>query len=328
MIRAACLALVLASPLTAQPVLSIDITQSQGEDFGTAMAVALEAGAEATSLSLFWDDLEPNGPGYAPKNDWPTIANAVYPGQGLSLTLTFSVIDTLADRRRADLKGLAWDDPRVTSAFAAHLRDVLGRMPDADILAIAIGNEVDGHLQTPQEIAGFARFLAAARAELARLRPGVPVGTKLTHGAIAGNAGLWQPLLVRSSALMVTYYPLDAGFVARGPGVASADLSALAAVAPELPIYLLEAGYPSAGCSASEADQAAFVQNLMASAAATPRIALVSLTWLSDMAPHEAEALAAYYGLSNRCFIAYLGSIGLRRANGTAKPAFDVLSPP
>lgn len=325
MIRSALLSLALAMPLRAEPMLSIDITEAAGEDFGAAMAVALEAGARATSLSLYWDDLEPDGPGYAPAFDWPAIANTVYPKQGLSLTLTFSVIDTLADRRRADLKGLTWDDPRVMSAFTAHLAEVLGRLGDTDLRAIAIGNEVDGLLQTPTEIAAFARFLAAARSELARMRPGVPVGTKLTFAALTRQAERWQPVLAESTVLMVTYYPLDAGFAARGPDVVASDLAKLEIVAQDLPIYLLETGYPSAGCRASEADQAAFLRNLLAASTATPRIALVSLTWLSDMSPEEAVALAKYYGLTDPCFTAYLGSIGLRRADGRAKPALEFL---
>lgn len=325
MIRAALLTLALVAPLRAEPVLSIDITEAAGEDFGTAMAVALEAGAEATSLSLYWDDLEPDGPGYAPAFDWPAIANAVYPEQGLSLTLTFSLIDTVADRRRADLKGLSWDDPRVISAFTAHLREVLGRMEDTDLRAIAIGNELDGLLRDPSEIAAFARLLAAARAEVAQLRPGVPVGSKLTLGALTTRPDIWQPILAQSAALMVTYYPLDADFAARGSGVVAGDLGQLAALSPALPIYLLEAGYPSGGCGASEADQADFVRNLIATSAATPRIALVSLTWLSDMAPQEAEALAGYYGLTDRCFTGYLASIGLRRNDGSPKPALEYL---
>lgn len=322
--------LAIAAPGQAQTVpLSVDITAAAGEPWEDAVAIAREAGASVTSLSLFWDEIEPGGAGYAPAFDWPAIANAYYPSEGLALTVTFSVIDTVADRRRADLKSRRWDDPVVVDAFRDHVGDVLGRMPDTDIVAVAIGNEVDAHLSTAPEIAAFARFLAAARAAVHEIRPGVPVGTKLTFGALTGNPEKWRPLLRQTSGLMVTYYPLADDFSVRAPHAPVEDLPRIVAVDPALPIFLMEAGYPSAGCGSSPDAQQVFFETLIKEAGTHgDRIALVSLTWLTDIDETELDQYSAYYGVSDGCFRRFLASLGIRYADGTPKPALNWLFAP
>ncbi len=306
--------------------LSIDITERAGEPFERAVALIRQAGADVTSLSLFWDDLEDPVGGYAPGFDWPSLANAFYPGEGIAVSLTFSVIDTVADRRRSDLRAKPWDDPELIAAFARHLNDVLSRMQSVEITAVAIGNEVDGYLTSEAEIVAFAGFLGAARQEVHRLRPGVPVGVKLTQAAVLQNPVLWSPLLARSDALMITYYPLDGFSRVKPRDAIRADLEAIGDQAGKLPLYILEAGYPSAGCGGSPEGQKAFVQDLLSFADRNPEVVrLVSVTWLNDISLPEVEAYAAYYSVDLPCFAQYLGSLGLRGRDGTVKPALDWL---
>lgn len=306
--------------------LSIDITTMPDEPFEDAVALIKRAGAEATSLSLFWDDLEPSPGNYAPEFDWPTIANAYYPTEDLSLTLTFSVIDTNADRRRADLTDIQWDDPTLLAAFAKHIDDVLIRMPDVEIVAISVGNEVDGVLISDAEIAAYSRFLASARHVIQTHRPNVPMGAKITFASLTDNLLAWEPILSESTALMTTYYPLDPDFRVRPPSTVRADMDLLSSVAPGLPIYILEAGYPSAGCGASVDAQAEFVQNLRTETALrSDQFALVSLSWLTDLSDAEISQYVDYCGIADNCFRAYLASLGLRHQTGEFKPAFVLL---
>jgi hypothetical protein len=322
-VPALALLAVLAVPALADDVvLSVDITQRPEESFEDAFAVFRASGATATSLSLFWDELEPRPGVYAPDYDWPTLANAFHAAEGVRLTLTFSVIDTVADRRRSDLTALAWDDPEVIAAFAAHLTEVLSRMPDVELLSVSVGNEIDGFLQTEAEIAAFARFLAAAKATVESLRPGVPVGTKITFGGLNRAPERWQPVIAASSALQVTYYPLTDGFAIRPDLDVGADLDRMIALAGGLPIFVLEAGYPSDGCGSQPDGQRRFVQDLIAGAEArAPEVRLVSLTWLTDVSAPEIEAYQTYYGTDDACFVRYLASLGLRGADGQAKDA-------
>ncbi|MEM7497958.1 MAG: hypothetical protein AAF371_08195 [Pseudomonadota bacterium] len=310
------------SPGAAAFELSIDVTQPAGEPYETAIALIRDAGAGATSLSLFWDDLERIEGRYSPEIDWPALANAYYPSAGLSLTLTFSVIDTATDRRPARFRQSRWDDPEMIAAFASHIDDVMSRLSDTDVLSVSIGNEVDGFLASEKEIAAFAQFLDAARRRVERWRPGVSIGTKLTYSGFRADAPRWQPLLARSSGVHVTYYPLDEGFRVR-PGLdVAADLGHIRHLSGERPVFILEAGYPSEGCGAESAGQTAFVQALLGAASARDSgVSLVSLTWLTDLTDAEVEQYRRYYGVGDDCFARFLASIGLRSQDGDAKPA-------
>lgn len=308
----------------ADPIFSIDITTAENGDFGSAVADIRSVGAEATSLSLFWDELEPRPGVYDPQNDWPAIANTYDPGLGLSLTLTFSIIDTVADRRPDDLKGRPWDDPEVIARLSAHIGAVLARMPDTALTGIAIGNEVDGLLTDQDEIAAFARLLAAARKTVQRHRPEIAVGTKLTFAGVSDPN--YRPLLAASSAAFVTYYPLNGDFTVRGTNDVPDDVGLMRAMSGSLPLFIAEAGYPSDGCNASPKGQRDFVVALLEAVEATEQVALVSLTWLHDIPSAEVEAFESYYAVSNTCFARFLGSLGLKTTTGIAKLAFAALT--
>lgn len=313
-------------PVTAQE-LSIDVTEAEGEDFDQAIDAAVLAGATVTSLSLFWDDLEAAGGEYAPKDDWPTIANGYYPDKDLALTLSLSVIDTLADRRPEDLRGLAWDDPVVIRRFAKHLEQVFRRLEDVEIRAISIGNEVDGYLRKPADIRAFATFMNKARAQINRFRAGVPVGTKLTFGALKREPYSWSPLISQSDAVMVTYYPLKADFSVQSNDQVRQDLRQMLNFAARRPLYILEAGYPSEGCGAGQDGQLEFVQTLLDEAGQEKaRIPLISLTWLSDIPDAQVEDYVSYYGVEFACFRSYLASLGLRDRTGLPKLAYEWLA--
>jgi hypothetical protein len=322
----AVFALILATPSAADPLLSIDITLADGEDYAAAIKVVKKAGADATSLSLFWDDLETEPGVYAPKDNWPTIANLYFPSTGLAYTLTFSVIDTVVDRRPADLRGLAWDDPLVINRFNAHADAVLARLPRVHFKAIAIGNEVDAFLTTPANVAAYARFLIAVRAHLAIMRPGVPVAAKLTFTGLTADAARLAPILQAGDAAFFTYYPLNPDFTLRPPTDATHDLDVMLDLAAGKPLWLLESGYPSNGCGAPVGGQEAFFKTLLAAVALhKDAIALVSATYLTDLPDAVVDGFSDYYGFGGDCFARYLDSLGLRQYDGTAKPALAAL---
>jgi hypothetical protein len=322
----AAFALMLATPAMADPLLSIDITLADGEDYPSAVRVVKDGGADATSLSLFWDDLETEPGVYAPKDNWPTIANLYFPATGLAYTLTFSVIDTVVDRRPPDLQGLAWDDPLVINRFTAHADAVLARMPRVQFKAIAIGNEVDAFLTTPSDVVAYARFLVAVRDHLAKTRPGVPVAAKLTFSGLIGDPARLAPILQAGDAAFFTYYPLNPDFTLRPPTDAAHDLDVMLDLAAGKPLWLLESGYPSNGCGAPEGGQEAFFNTLLTAVAQHKEaIALVSATYLTDLPEAVVDGFSDYYGIGGDCFARYLGSLGLRQFDGTAKPALAAL---
>jgi hypothetical protein len=310
----------------AEPILSIDITAAAGEDLGDAFAAARAVGATTTSVSILWDDIEPTRGTYAPHDNWPAAVNAFFPWTGFDFTLTFAPIDTLADRRPADLKGLPWDDPAVIDAFTAHIDTMLQRLQSLRFIAVSIGNEVDALLTTDADAAAYTRFFIAARTHLRRLHPDLPVGTKLTFAGLMDAPARWAPLIAASDALMVTYYPLGANFHIRDPAETATDIDALVTLAADKPLWLMETGYPSEGCNASETGQTRFAMELVAAMQRHPTaIALVSWTFFTDLPQDQVAELTAYYGLQDDCFARYLRTLGLRQVDGTAKAALGVL---
>ena len=311
-----------AGTAQADPILSIAGTMAADQDYDTVLQALVDVHADATSVTLMWDELEVDGH-YAPPFDWPAIANLVYPVRGLQVTLMISVLDTVTDRRPADLRSLPYDDPKVIARFEAFLTEVLTRMPLVSLTSLGIGNEVDGVLRG-DDWAAYGRFFMAAQAVVHRLRPDLPVGMTITWAGLSGpEAAQARALADLGDVWMVNYYPLLAGFQIDDPAHLPATLDAILATAGQSPVYLTEVGYPSAGCGASEAGQLAFTQGVLAYGAAhADRIPLVTLVWLHDLSQAEVNQYVGYYGVGGDCFASYLGTLGLRTHDGLDKLAF------
>lgn len=311
-------------------MLGIDVVEAEGETYDQAFQFARLAGMQFTSLSLAWDDLEPQPGEYSPDPNFLAIANQYYPAQGVPLALTITPIDTNRARLPADLKDAAFDDPEVIARFERLLDYVFSQIPDVELAILAIGNEVDAMLGV--DAAAWARyqtFYESTAAYARSLRSGVPVGVKVTMAGLTGERReLAQALNARSDMILVTYYPLEAGFSVRPSDVVAGDLAALAALFPDRPIGVLEAGYPSSEeLGSSQAQQAEFVrQSFRAWDSQAGQIVLLNFTWLTDVPRASVEAWIDYYGLDDRRFAAYLATLGLRGADGVPKPALDALA--
>jgi hypothetical protein len=326
-VRAALAVLLLASsPAPAEPVLSIDVTAAAGEELGDAFGAAKALGATASSVSILWDEMEQEPGRYSPKDNWPALVNILFPWLGLDFTLTLSVVDTLEDRRPSDLRRRAWDDPLVAERFAVHAENMLLRLQSLRLVALAVGNEVDAHIVTDDDAAAYARFFGTARAHLKSLRPDLPVGVKLTFAGLTAHPERWRAVLDAADVVMVTYYPLAPDFSVRPASDVVGDIAQLVRIAAGKPLWIMEAGYPSAGCGSSEAAQADFAAALVAATRAEPDVALVSWTFLTDLSETDTARLAEYYRSSDDCFVRYLRSLGLRRHDGTEKPAAGLLA--
>ncbi len=310
--------------------LGLDVVEAEGETYDQAFQLARQAGMQFTSLSLAWDDLEPRPGEYAPDPDFLAIANQYYPAQDVPLALTIAPIDTNRTRLPADLMGRSFDDPEVIARFERLLDYVFSQIPDVELAVVAIGNEVDATLGVDAAAWGrYQAFYEAAAAHARSLRPGVPVGVKVTMAGLTGEQrDLAQALNARSDLILVTYYPLEPDFAVRPAEVVSGDLAALALLFPDRPIGVLEAGYPSSEeLGSSEARQAEFVRQVFrAWDAQAGQVALLNFTWLTDAPPVSLEAWLEYYGLDDRRFAAYLATLGLRGADGEPKLAFEVLA--
>ena len=320
---ATALASLFSATATAQPIESLAGTIPSSGDYGAVLTAIDAIGAKATSLTLFWDELEKDGI-YQAEPDWPTIAEAVYPTRQIRIQLTFATIDTLTDRRPPDLKDFAWDHPVVVQRFVKMAQEALSRMPNVNLISIAIGNEVDGHLASDM-VDEYASFFEAAQGELKGIRPDVPVTVKTTWQGLKTRPEILK-LAQRGDALSITWYPMDALFHFQEPHQAIEELDEMAAVARG-PWELSEVGYPSTGCGASsEEAQARFHSELTRAARTQPNLKLVQRVWSHDISSAEVEAYADYYNQDAACFGSFLSSLGLRTGRDEAKPAFDALT--
>jgi len=311
-------------------MLGIDVSESEGEDYDQAFQLAREAGMQFTSLSVAWDDIEPRPGEFAPDPDWLAIANLYYPAHDVPLALTITPIDTNRTRLPADLRGRAFDDPEVIARFERLLDHVFTQIPDVELAVLAIGNEVDATLGSDGAAwARYQTFFEATAAYARRLRPQVPVGVKLTMSGLTGETRAWaQALNAQADIVLVTYYPLEADFGVRPARVVHDDLAGMVSLYLDRPIGVLEAGYPSSEkLGGSEALQAEFVRQVFrAWDAHAAQLKLLNFTWLTDAPEASVEAWTDYYGLHDDRFAAYLATLGLRRADGRSKLAFEVLA--
>ena len=159
--------------------------------FGKAFAAARDAGLQFVELPSQWDDIEPKPGEFT--NQWLDIANAYYPAVGIRLVISLNPIDTNKLRMPADLSGKPFDDPAVIERYNKAADYVLSRVSKANLVAFAIGNEIDGYLGgDPKKWQQYARFFEATSEHVGRTRPGSTVGAKVMLSALVRGAVRWR----------------------------------------------------------------------------------------------------------------------------------------
>ncbi|MBM3138258.1 MAG: hypothetical protein FJZ98_08740 [Chloroflexi bacterium] len=308
-------------------ILSIDITEAIDGNFDAAFDAAKSVGIQATSLSVFWDEIEIAPGVFNPDPNWLEIANLYYSEQDIWVSLSIAVIDTNNLRLPSDLTDKPFDSPVVITRFKALLDYIIGQIPDLTLTSLAIGNEIDSFLGDDTEAWGaFETFFIAAVNHSHTLLPGIPVGSKTTFDGITGSPAPYIRSLNRySDVVLMTYYPLRPDFSVRPPSTVQVDFQTITKAFSSKSIYLLEAGYPSGEVNHSSCEQQAeFVHELfLAWDAHADQIGLISYTWLTDISPETVKQYADYYNLNDPGFLSYLATLGLRTSDGQDKPAFQ-----
>jgi hypothetical protein len=295
--------------------------------FEQAFAAARDVGMQFTELATQWDDIEPRPGEFT--NQWLDIANAYYPAFGIRLVISLNPIDTNRLRLPADLRDKPLDDPVVIKRYNKAAEYVLSRVSKSELVAFAIGNEIDGYLGADQtKWQQYERFFKATSQHVRNRRPGVTVGTKVMLPSLIGKAAvLATPVNAHADAILTTYYPLGDGFRVKTAADVEKDLSALFSHYRDKPVYLLEAGCPSSSfLGSSEARQAEFVSHLFDFWDANrQQLKVVNFIWLHDISDAQVQSYTKYYKLGQRGFAEYLGTLGLRHHDGRDKEAFTTL---
>ena len=292
---------------------------------------ARAAGAEATSLSLNWNQIEPSPNVYVDPYGLLATANAFYSANDTRISLTIRPVDANSKPVPSDLRDVPFNDPRMIDRFTRMLRFVLQRMPDATFTSIQIGNEIDKHVTL--DVGAYAALVLWSNVQIKSMRPDVKVGYTATLDGLvtAGNRDVFQWLNPYVDVVGVTYYPVDGNLQVRDPAVVHADVDALMSRHPNNMVFLQEIGYPSGALSgSSDFKQQDFVQNVFAAwDRYADRIGYASFVRVQDWSQTEADRAASSppYNMPYPAFAEFLRTLGMRTypSSGQDKPALATL---
>ena len=280
-----------------------------------------DAGGHAVDLAFAWDQVEtPIDAGPDAEADAastfiyaPTLhaVNLALPPSKMSLALGAVAIDVGGPRLPTDLRGRSFDDATVLARFDALVDYVLDQMPDTSFDVLLVGDRVDfgGDLDRWK---AFATFVGHARDHAHGKKAGLAVSFSVAPEVLARAAA--APALAAADLTVVRWPAVD------GP---DPDFGALGAAPAAKSIVLLGVGRPAGdGGADAVAAQAAFVAGAFRSWDQS-RISRISFVFLDDPHTETVAAEAARVARPDPAFSAAYGSLGLRTAEGVARPAFD-----
>lgn len=310
-------------------LLGIDVNPASDNDFGTAFAKAKEAGLQVVQLSLAWDDIEPSPGQYKDPGNFLATANAFYPGQNTKLALMIGAIDTTADRRPADLKGKAFDDPVVIERYNKMIDFVFSQVPSLELQDLSIGNEIDVFLGNDSaKWQQYSNFFKETAKHARAAKTGLKVGSKATFkGLTKNNLEQLKAINANADIVLATYYPINDDSSVKDLKAVGEDFDSISSVYSGKEIYFLEAGAPSSETLGSSFEkQAGFVKQIfIAWDVHKEQVKVVNFVWLHDVSQSALDDFSRYYGSSDPKFLAYLGSLGLRTNDAKDKPAWTAL---
>jgi hypothetical protein len=284
---------------------------------------AQAAGAEATSLCVNWDQVEPAPRVYVDPFNILTTAAQFYPAHNSRISFTIRPIDANSKTVPPDLRDVAFNNPVMIERFTTMIGWVLERMKDVSFTSIQIGNEIDKYVGF--DVASYAEFVYWANVKVKSVRPDIKVGYTATWDGLVRNPT--KDLLVWLNAYVdvvgVTYYPIEGNFQVRLPTCVQSDFDGLMRNYPEKAVFFQEVGYPSGPlCSSSEAQQSEFVQNVFAAWDRYPNnIGYLSFVRVHDWPKSTADSVASGppYHLPYPEFSEFMRTLGLRTYPGTGQ---------
>lgn len=306
-------------------LLGIDVNPTSNASFDESFTAGKQAGMQVIQLSLGWNDIEKTKNVF--NNEFLGIANSYYSNSNVKIALNLNPIDTSVLRLPDYLVGKKLNDPEVIQAYKNLLDYSFNQIPNAEIVSLSVGNEVDVYLGNDStKWLEFQDFFNQVKNHALIKKPSLKVGVKATFKGLMENSEL-KVLNSYSNVVMATYYPLNSDFTVKNNTVVKSDFLSLRQAYVGKEIYFLETGCPSSSINdSSEINQALFVREVFkAWDEGKTQIKLVNFVWLNDKSQEEVDAFANYYGIQDLKFKEYLKSLGLRTFEGRSKLSFEEL---
>lgn len=324
--------LIFAQVSPATNVIAVDVStlpQNGTFNYDSTFSLGTAIGMQQTGLYFNWTTLETAPLTY--DFSLPDIANIYYPAFSMPVDLTITPIHTNVLEVPADLSALPLDDPALVARFNTLLDSLSIHLSQLLLSSLVIGSEMDVYLSNDTVLWNqFINFHSQVTAHAKLLWPTVPVACEATFNGLTGYAsGFLQQLNQHTDYIGVSYYPIDATFQAEPLTSIGNDFNAITSLYSSKPIQFYQYGFPSSpSCGSSELLQQQFISetftqwDLHAS-----KIRMIDFTWMHDLDTAAVNYFLSYYGINDPGFAGFLGSIGLRRWNGSGsnKPAFDEL---
>jgi hypothetical protein len=315
--------LLVQTPSSLPPIgLALNVKESaREEDFLDSAREQIRFGLTASTVSYSWNELEPTPGAFDLKKADDSIGIAKFVGGDAYVTI--KVLDTTNKILPEDLKGQALNSPEVKERFATLLRNLLSRFNNK-VKAISLGNEVDVYLTAhPEEVPAYLDFLAAGRAVLKESAPDMKSGVTTTFEGLQQNRPLIEKLQNGSDVVFMTYYATKPDFSPQPLTEVPKNFSTMLSFAGTRKLALQEIGLPaSETLSSSEDIQAKFVTTVFDLLRKhKSQIEMAAYFIQVDFNRDLLDMYAKYYGSDDPRFRAFLGTLGLRKADGTPRKA-------
>ncbi len=314
------------TPVQAEkPLIGLSLGVPEGGGATDLIAAAMTAKTSRVGLmcvSAKWSDLEPKPGVYALKSIDDAVNGAT--ALGFQVALTIQTLDTNNRTLPADLQDKPFDSPDVRQRFDGILLQILPKLTGV-VREVNLGNEADSYLGShPQELEAYAGLVEAGRTRLRSVRANLPVGVTTMFDGLKAHPQIFERLNRNMDVVTMTYYPMTAGFQVRPASDVAPDFDAMAAAVGAKPLLLQEVGYPAdTSLGSSEEKQAAFVDAVFnALQKHQDKIGFVNFFLMYDIGEKLANVLTTNYGLADPHFHAFLGTLGLRQADGTPRQAW------
>ena len=293
------------------------------QDFYDAVSLTYDAGVRGAILQWTWKELEP-APGKYTLEDAADKLNYVGNTCGFDILFTVAVVDTASRQMPPDLLNLPYNSPQVKQRFR-QLLSVLRPHLNKHVKYFAVGNELDNYFgEHPSEWSIYKDFYEDALAYVHANFPWAKVSAGVTFDGTTGpRAAKVAELNAKSDVYVMTYYPVDGEFVARGPDAPLTDFPRMIASTKGRPVVLREVGFPTSHIlNGSEEKQAEFIGHVFEAWKGTNgRMPFLSYFALHDLSEQIGKSMLGYYNAPPSAIKMkeFLCSLGLRKADGTPK---------